>query len=485
MQGLPVKRAAVVALAALALGFLAWGVGFSWRNLRGVAPAVLPPPRDIAEAIKETGMPLTLPAGFSISVFAKDLPGARVMAFDEFGNLWVSQTSEGVVSMLELQGGQVIRQQAVFRDLQRPHGLAFNPQSPGELYIAEEDKVSRVTLYSENSSPHQIAALPRGGGHFTRTIGFGPDGRLYISVGSSCNVCREADPRRATVFSMAPDGNDVREFASGLRNAVFFTWDAGGRMWATEMGRDLLGDDVPPDEINVLETGRNYGWPLCFGKNVHDDDFDDSVYKQNPCDNRLAAPSSIDVPAHSAPLGLAFVPDGGWPAGYQGNLLVAYHGSWNRSVPTGYKVVRYRLDANGNYLGVEDFITGWLTEDGRALGRPVDIVFGPDGAAYLSDDKAGVVYRVAYIGSQAPPGGGKPPPTVGSGEPCKVTGCSGQACSDRKVVTTCEYLPEYACYQGARCERQPNGRCGWTETEALQACVAAARSGLEPEPTPQ
>jgi glucose/arabinose dehydrogenase len=167
-----------------------------------------------------------------------------------------------------------------------------------------------------------------------------------------------------------------------------------GAIWGTEMGRDLLGDNIPPDEINIIKEGANYGWPICYGKNIHDTEFDKNTYFRNPCMEPFETPSSIDVPAHSAPLGLAFIPKS-WPTEYRNDLLVAYHGSWNRSVPTGYKIVRYRFDANGTYQGVEDFITGWFTKDGTALGRPVGIVIATNGMTYISDDKAGVIYRLA------------------------------------------------------------------------------------------
>ncbi|TSC67932.1 MAG: hypothetical protein G01um101466_598, partial [Parcubacteria group bacterium Gr01-1014_66] len=286
----------------------------------------------------------------------------------------------------------------------------------------------------------KIIDLPDGGRHFTRTITFMPlpsqisseeiwEGepdheKLLISVGSSCDVCDETDWRRAKILIANADGSDLKEFAKGLRNSVFMaTHPVMGKIWATEMGRDLLGDNLPPDEVNIVEEGKNFGWPICFGKNIHDAKFDPAPEQarygagKNVCD--VFAPSYIDIQAHSAPLGLAFFPedppsreatDGqvGWPQEYWYNLLVAYHGSWNRTDPTGYKVVRFKLDAQGNYLGDgsagspqgEDFISGWLIEpgitEGGALGRPVDLKFGPDHALYISDDKAGVVYRVTY-----------------------------------------------------------------------------------------
>jgi len=167
-----------------------------------------------------------------------------------------------------------------------------------------------------------------------------------------------------------------------------------GKIWATEMGRDGLGDNTPPDEINIIEKGKNYGWPICYGKNIHDTNFDKKTYIRNPCMVPLETPSYVDLQAHSAPLGLDFVPEEGWPESYWYNMLVAYHGSWNRSIPTGYKIVRINMDSKGKYLGTEDFITGWLTADGKKLGRPVDIKVSPGGTAYISDDQAGVIYRL-------------------------------------------------------------------------------------------
>lgn len=405
------KRILIPILVVCLLIALIWAGTFYWRNLRGIGPALNNPPSDIADVIpgastttppappthgeNTTGIPLKLPPGFSISIFAKNLPGARVMAFDSFGNMWVSRTSEGIITSLEVQNGKVVRQDDVFKGLRKPHGLAFEPAAERDvLYYAEEDKISQVTLYSDAKSKKNID-LPAGGGHYTRTLGFGLDGRLYVSIGSSCNVCHEKDARRAAIWSLNKDGSDFKLFAKGLRNSVFFGWHPETKkMWATDMGRDLLGDDIPSDEINIIEEGKNYGWPTCYGKNIHDAEFDHNTYIRNPCMEPFETQSMIDIPAHSAPLGLAFIYGQGWPAEFDNSLLVAYHGSWNRSVPSGYKVVRMKFDANGTYQGAEDFITGWLVSKSEALGRPVDILALPDGTAYISDDKAGVIYKI-------------------------------------------------------------------------------------------
>lgn len=371
-------------------------------------PVITQPPEDITEIINTTGMPLNLPKNFSIEIFAKNLPNARVMAFDYSGNMLVSQTKEGQVSHLTIQNGKVTNQKTLIDDLNNPHGIAFlcDPimvAKPIEcqLYIAEEDQITRYDydmLTATTGNQTKIADLPGGGddhSHFTRTIAFGPDERLYIATGSSCDVCEEEDPMRATIYSMNPDGSDKKLYAGGLRNSVFFTWSyVDGRLWATEMGRDNLGDDLPPDEINIIEEGKNYGWPYCYGKNIHDEDFDQEANVRGRCENTI--PSYVDLQAHSAPLGLSFIPEEGWPEEYWYNLFIAYHGSWNRTMPTGYKVIRIILDAEGNYLGTEDFITGWLDENGAALGRPVDLLIQPGGMLYISDDKAGVIYKVTY-----------------------------------------------------------------------------------------
>jgi glucose/arabinose dehydrogenase len=190
-----------------------------------------------------------------------------------------------------------------------------------------------------------------------------------------------------------PEGGELAAYASGLRHAVFMAVHPKSKLvWATETSRDDLGDNWPPDEINIILEGSHYGWPYCYGKRVHDDKSDPAGAHQEFCKDTI--PSFIDVPAHSAPQGLAFFP-AAWPREYRDDLLVACHGNSNRTDATGAKVVRYKLDAAGNFVGVEDFITGWLTPAG-VLGRPVDILIKDDGGMFISDDKAGVVYRVVY-----------------------------------------------------------------------------------------
>ncbi|MFA6427880.1 MAG: PQQ-dependent sugar dehydrogenase [Candidatus Magasanikbacteria bacterium] len=432
------KKTLIILIIFLVLLFGA-SIWFYFFYFRGISPAILKSPQNIADLLSNqnntstpdqntTDMPLQLPQGFSISIFAKDLPNARVMAFDESENLWVSQPNQNTVSYLEIKDGNVIKQTTPLENLNKPHGLAVSycttmciEQIPGEneggchdtceLYVAQENEVTRF-LYNPsdlnetiNATRKKIVELPAGGRHATRTLLHKSDSTLLVSIGSSCDVCYEEDNRRASIIAVdTTEGKfgEWQSYAVGLRNSVFMTRNPKtNEVWATEMGRDFLGDNLPPDEINIIKDRQldsndlpgDYGWPICYGKNIHDAQFDKNQYIQDPCASRQ--PSHIDLQAHSAPLGLAFIPDT-WPEDMRGDLLVAYHGSWNRSTATGYKVVRIKLDEQGNYEGTEDFITGWLTSDNRALGRPVDLVFDDTGDLYISDDKAGVIYKVVY-----------------------------------------------------------------------------------------
>ncbi len=338
------------------------------------------------------GRMLRLPPGFKISAYASGLGNARFMALDDGGNIYLSQPKEGKISVLRDKDGDGVADEIVVyaEGLNLPHGLAFDGDW---LYVAENDKVERLRDEDGDLRADKkeliVGNIPGPGGHYTRTIGFGPDDKMYVSVGSSCNVC-EDDPRRAAILQYDKDGGNEKIFSRGLRNSVGFVWHPStGEMWATDNGRDWLGDDLPPDEINVVEEDEHYGWPYCYGQRIPDPKFDDPAF----C--TTTEPPAVELQAHSAPLGLRFYEGDIFPEEYRGNLFVAYHGSWNREVPTGYKVVRIRFH-EGKPV-VEDFIVGWLVGEEK-WGRPVDILVGKDGSMYISDDHAGVVYRVRYEG---------------------------------------------------------------------------------------
>ncbi len=394
-------RKIILILSIIVLGVGIWSANFYYKNLRGIGPALNPSSQDITKAISQNApkkaqnsndFPLVIPDGFSISLYARELGNPRVLAWDPHGVLLVSIPSQGKVVALpdENKDGIADKTLTVIDGLNRPHGLAFYD---GKLYVAQTNGVSSFAYDSaarKASGEQKLVDLPAGGNHFSRTIGFGPDGKLYITIGSSCNVCVEKDWRRAKMLVANADGSGLREYATGLRNSVFFIWHpVTHELWATDMGRDLLGDNVPPEEVNVIEDGKNYGWPYCYFTRVHDDAFDPE--KKQRCNTTIAP--RITFQAHSAPLGLTFIPDS-WPEEYRGDLLVSYHGSWNRTVPTGYKVARFQLDSSYMSQGESEFLSGFL-EGNSAIGRPVDLLFNMAGDLFVSDDKAGVIYRIS------------------------------------------------------------------------------------------
>jgi glucose/arabinose dehydrogenase len=343
---------------------------------------------------------LKAPAGFHISVFAEDVDSARMMVFTPGGVLLVSESGEGKVVALPdpKHTGRAARTVTVLQGLNEPHGLAFYE---GKLYVAENDKLRRYDWDESHlraTNPQKLTDLPKGGGHSTRSLLF-HDGKMYVAAGSSCNACIEKEPQRATVMEFNPDGSGQKIFVKGLRNAVGLVVNPKtDTVWVTVNGRDWLGDDLPPETVYDLgKDGGDGGWPYCYGDRVPDSNF------TKPGDNRCQSvlEPKVQMQAHSAPLGIAFYEGSEFPAEYQNNIFVAFHGSWNRSIPTGYKIVRVKLDDRGQPVGsAQDFITGWLapgeTKKGRWMGRPVGVVFGGDGAMYLSDDAGGVIYRVTY-----------------------------------------------------------------------------------------
>ena len=344
--------------------------------------------------------------GFEVGLFAEGIPNARFMRFSPGGDLVVSQPRLGRLLLVfgDRDGdGRSDGQRVLIDGLDRPHGFDFHA---GRLYIAEGGAIARVD-YAE-SGPDSLAVtriperivegIPSGGNHWSRTLRFGPDGQILLSVGSSCNVCEEEDPRRAAILRYRPDGSGEEIFATGLRNSVGFDWRPGtSELFATDNGRDLLGDDLPPCELNRIERGGFYGWPVAYGDRVPDPDFGEGQ------EARIASsiPPAHAFRAHNAPLGMTFVRHPDAPGSIRGAALVALHGSWNRSELDGYKVVSLHWDDRGR-ITERDFLTGFLVGD-EVIGRPVDVAEGPDGAFYVSDDYAGAIYRVARTGLFAPP----------------------------------------------------------------------------------
>jgi glucose/arabinose dehydrogenase len=337
---------------------------------------------------------LRVPPGFKVTYYANGLPGVRFMVVGPDKMLYVSQPRSGRIVRLPDRNGDGFADttEIVVAGLNQPHGLAFHK---GALYVANTDGVVRVPLGVNglaNGAPIYVNHFEGGSGHSSRTIVFGADSAMYVSVGSSCNICVEKNPERATVLRFNEDGSGKRIFSSGLRNAVGLAVNPNTKaIWVTQNERDDLKpshEDLPPEEINILTDGGDYGWPYCYGSRVPNPEFHDAAR----CASTI--PPAIALQAHSAPLGLTFLTRATkLPADYRGDLLVAYHGSWNRDVPTGAKVVRIRVKDN-KPVSVEDFITGWQTPDGKRWGRPADVAVAADGSVLISDDAAGAIYRV-------------------------------------------------------------------------------------------
>lgn len=400
-------------LAGFAVLLVLFAAGYySYRYLTEKPPAWLTklvtatkPPPPLPEGDRA---PFRAPEGFTATIFSREVPGARVMTRDQKGTMLVSLTKEGkVVALPDADGdGKADRTVTVLEGLKQPHGILVTcptDENRCVLYVAETGELTAYAYDADTfaaSYADTLATFPTGDGHYTRTLLMHPDGkRLLIAVGSSCNVCDEADPRRATIQQLDLATARMSAYATGLRNSVFMAVNpVDGSIWASENGRDVIGDDIPPDEVNRIEEGKDYGWPVCYGKNVPDKDFDSK--KGRTCPDSV--PSAIDLQAHAAALGIAFIPEEGWPEAWRHDLLLGLHGSWNRSTPVGYKVQRIDMDADGTSVAsanpFSDFLTGFLPEggeEGDALGRPAGVLAEPGGVVYISDDRAGAIYRVS------------------------------------------------------------------------------------------
>ncbi len=348
---------------------------------------------------------LDIPDDFVLVLYAERLGKVRNLVSAPSGIIASLMSAGQVVYLPDLNDDAKADEKIVLAEgLYNPHGLLeYCPREDFcKFYIAETNAV-KVYDYDKNnislSNPQKIIDLPDDGGHYTRSLALtsieGED-KLLISVGSKCNVCIEDDWRRAKVLQSDLDGANLEVFAEGLRNSVYIKENpATGEIWGTDMGRDWLGDDLPPEEVNIIRKGGNYGWPYCYGEKIHDTDFDKNIYIRDPCEDTIAP--HIPMPAHIAPLGLDFFAQEGWPEEYWHDLLVAQHGSWNSSVPVGYKVVRMKLNSEGDFLGEEDFVSGFI-KNGEVTGRPADILVSDNGRIYLSDDGAGRIFVIFYQG---------------------------------------------------------------------------------------
>jgi glucose/arabinose dehydrogenase len=396
------KRIAVglVAIAVLlvaAAWFLLPPVNIPFKGmLANLAPSVFTVPTADAATVKSR---LTVPPGYGIGLFARDIPDARMLRMTAHGDLLVASPAKGRVYWLarDVNGdGESDERRVLLDGLDGPNGLDL---LNGYLYVAEQSKVGRVRFDDaagkiDGKYEIVIDGLPGGGNHWKKTIRFGPDGLLYMTIGSSCNVCLEEDDRRAAMLRYTPDGKFVDIYATGLRNSAGFDWRADATLYATDNGRDLLGDDFPPCELNQIRQGGFYGWPFANGDRVPDPD----LGAGRGAVIEASIPPAFSFRAHNAPLGMVFLRSDKQPEDFRGDALVALHGSWNRSRKDGYKVVALHWAADGT-IGARDFLTGFLNDE-NVIGRPAEVTEAADGTLYVSDDYANAVYRIVPGGTQ-------------------------------------------------------------------------------------
>ena len=340
---------------------------------------------------------ITLPSGFRIAVYAGDVPGARQMAVGPAGVVFVGSRSEGkVYALVDRDGDNRVDQVLVVASgLNSPSGIAFRD---GALYVGAVNRILRFRDVARDLARPPKAevasdAYPSDAHHGWKFIAFGPDGKLYVPVGAPCNVCAPPGPLHATITRLDLAGGEPEVVARGVRNSVGFDFDpATGDLWFTDNGRDWLGDDQPPDELNHLtKVGEHFGFPFCHGNGIRDPE-----HNAGRSCGEFTAPAR-ELGPHVAAIGMRFYTGRMFPEKYRGGIFIAEHGSWNRSTPIGYRVSFVKIE-NGRATSYESFASGWLTGS-TASGRPADVLVMPDGALLVSDDKAGRIYRITYAGN--------------------------------------------------------------------------------------
>jgi len=356
------------------------------------------------EATPERIKALKAPPGFTVSAFATGLKNARIIAVAPSGDVYVSRRDQGDVLLLrDTNGdGRADGEPVTVANRAGAHGLAIRDNklylvTVKELFVADIKGDGRL-----GELKMLIGDLPDSGQHPNRTLAFGPDGMLYLSVGSTCNTCNESNPENATMLRITPDGKSRTIFASGLRNTIGYGWHpTTGELWGFDHGIDFLGDDVQPEEVNKIEKDKQYGWPHVYGKG--------DIYPQSTPVGEItkeqwkarSTPMVVGYTAHAAPMQWVFGAGSTFPAEYQGDAFVTMRGSWNRVPASGYEIVRVRFE-NGQARSVEPFVTGFLTDGGKThIARPVGLALAKDGSLLMSDDANGVIYRVAYTGAKA------------------------------------------------------------------------------------
>ncbi len=336
---------------------------------------------------------IDLPKGFVIDEYAT-VPNARSLALGEQGVVFVSNRRASSIYAVVPHGDANPQVIEIIKGLNMPNGIAYRN---GNLYVAE---VSRILRYRNVMSqlthmpvPEILdIELPDETHHGWRYIGFGPDGLLYVAIGAPCNICDRGSEGFAQIWRMKADGSGKEMFAEGIRNSVGFTWHPETRdLWFTDNGRDMMGDDLPPGELNTApEQGMHFGYPYCHGGDIPDPEFGQGIN----CDD--FEPPAQKLGPHVAPLGLKFYTGDMFPEEYRGQIFIAEHGSWNRSRKIGYRITLVELE-NGKPVSYEVFADGWMRRD-HVYGRPVDLLVLPDGSLLVSDDHGGKLFRISYEG---------------------------------------------------------------------------------------
>ena len=346
-----------------------------------------PPPPDDPRLTR-----IELPEGFRIRIYAEGVTGARSMSLSPDGTLFVGTRPHGRVYALRDEDGDLKAERVILlaSDLNNPNGVAFKD---GDLYVAEINRILRyrnIEAQLDNPPQPEIVndAFPTDRSHGWKFIRFGPDGLLYVPVGAPCNICNRGDPY-ALIGRLDTNGT-FSIIARGIRNTVGFDWHPEtGELWFTDNGRDRMGDDVPPDELNrITVNGQHFGYPYCHGTNIADPVFGN----QRSCDEFVAPVQELGP--HVAALGMRFYTGTMFPEEYRNQIFIAEHGSWNRSSKIGYRVTLVRLNGN-EAVSYEPFAKGWLQGESN-WGRPVDVLVMPDGSLLVSDDQAGLIYRISY-----------------------------------------------------------------------------------------
>ena len=339
---------------------------------------------------------ITLPPGFQIAVYAEGVADARQMALGTSGTVFVGSIKDKVYALPDANGDhKADRVVTIASGLKTPSGVAFHD---GALFVGEINRVTRYdNIESSLETPPKPVVVndtfPSDQHHGWKFIAFGPDGMLYVPVGAPCNVC-EPDARHGIIARMKPDGSGLETYAKGVRNSVGFDWHPVTKeLWFTDNGRDLLGDDVPPDELNhAPRIGLDFGFPYCFAGDIKDPEFGE----KNPCS--AFEPPAQKLGPHVASIGMRFYTGKMFPEEYRNQIFIAEHGSWNRSTPIGYRVTLVKLDVAGQKaVSYTPFAEGWLNGT-TVTGRPADVLVMPDGALLVADEKSGAVYRISYSG---------------------------------------------------------------------------------------